>query len=218
MPAVGAAADFPSRPCSARPQAAPAEKTMNRTGLIIALAIAAVVGVVFGLYPQLDLMIAAPFHAMVAARQSVRPAHLSAVAARPRHRVVGGNRGDRPGGGGAGAQVAAAAATAVAVGPRHSVSDGDRRARPGAAGQCRTQGSLGPAAADRSDAIRRPLAFCRLVGSARRVRQELLVRVRRRLRRVLDNRTGGAGAAAMAGARLWRGADAGYRHGGSCAS
>lgn len=35
---------------------------MNRTGLIIALAIAAVVGVVFGLYPQLDLMIAAPFH------------------------------------------------------------------------------------------------------------------------------------------------------------
>jgi len=37
---------------------------MNRTGLIIALAIAAVVGVVFGLYPQLDLMIAAPFHAI----------------------------------------------------------------------------------------------------------------------------------------------------------
>src|SRR5450759_773117 len=62
MPAAGAAADFPSRPCSARPQAAPAEKTMNRAGLIIALAIAAVVGVVFGLYPQIDLMIAAPFH------------------------------------------------------------------------------------------------------------------------------------------------------------
>lgn len=35
---------------------------MNRTGLIIALAIAAVVGVVFGLYPKIDLMIAAPFH------------------------------------------------------------------------------------------------------------------------------------------------------------
>src|SRR5664280_2198232 len=62
MPAAGAAADSPSRPCSARPQADPAEKTMNRAGLIIALAIAAVVGVVFGLYPQLDLMIAAPFH------------------------------------------------------------------------------------------------------------------------------------------------------------
>ena len=34
---------------------------MNRTGLIVALAIAAVVGVAFGLYPQLDLMISAPF-------------------------------------------------------------------------------------------------------------------------------------------------------------
>ncbi len=37
---------------------------MNRTGLIVALAIAVVVGVAFGLYPQLDLMIAAPFHAI----------------------------------------------------------------------------------------------------------------------------------------------------------
>jgi lipid A 4'-phosphatase len=37
---------------------------MNRTGLIVALAIAAVVGVVFGLYPRLDLLIAAPFHAI----------------------------------------------------------------------------------------------------------------------------------------------------------
>jgi len=37
---------------------------MNRTGLIIALVIAAVTGLAFGLYPQLDLMISAPFHAM----------------------------------------------------------------------------------------------------------------------------------------------------------
>jgi lipid A 4'-phosphatase len=35
---------------------------MNRIGLFIALAVAVVVGVVFGLYPQLDLMISAPFH------------------------------------------------------------------------------------------------------------------------------------------------------------
>jgi membrane-associated PAP2 superfamily phosphatase len=34
---------------------------MNRTGLLIALGIAAVVGLVFGLYPALDLKIAAPF-------------------------------------------------------------------------------------------------------------------------------------------------------------
>jgi len=35
---------------------------MNRTGLIIALAIAAVAGVAFGLYPQLDLRVAQNFH------------------------------------------------------------------------------------------------------------------------------------------------------------
>jgi membrane-associated PAP2 superfamily phosphatase len=37
---------------------------MNRTGLIIALAIAAASGLAFGLFPQLDLMISAPFYAM----------------------------------------------------------------------------------------------------------------------------------------------------------
>jgi membrane-associated PAP2 superfamily phosphatase len=38
---------------------------MNRTGLIIALAIAAVVGLLFGVYPQLDLAISRPFFAVV---------------------------------------------------------------------------------------------------------------------------------------------------------
>jgi membrane-associated PAP2 superfamily phosphatase len=38
---------------------------MNRTGLIVALAIAAVVGLAFGLFPQLDLMVSAPFHAIM---------------------------------------------------------------------------------------------------------------------------------------------------------
>ena len=38
---------------------------MNRTGLIIALVIAAVTGLAFGFFPQLDLMISAPFYAMV---------------------------------------------------------------------------------------------------------------------------------------------------------
>ncbi|HEY0223291.1 MAG TPA: phosphatase PAP2 family protein [Pseudolabrys sp.] len=37
---------------------------MNRTGLIIALTIAAVTGLAFGFYPQLDLMISAPFNAV----------------------------------------------------------------------------------------------------------------------------------------------------------
>ena len=35
---------------------------MNRTGLLIALAIAAVAGVVFGVYPDLDLRIARYFY------------------------------------------------------------------------------------------------------------------------------------------------------------
>jgi hypothetical protein len=34
---------------------------MNRTGLLIALAVAATVGLVFGLWPDLDLALAAPF-------------------------------------------------------------------------------------------------------------------------------------------------------------
>jgi membrane-associated PAP2 superfamily phosphatase len=34
---------------------------MNRTGLVIALAVAVVVGLVFGLWPELDLALAAPF-------------------------------------------------------------------------------------------------------------------------------------------------------------
>jgi membrane-associated PAP2 superfamily phosphatase len=37
---------------------------MNRTGLIVALAIAVIVGLVFGIFPQLDLMISAPFYAI----------------------------------------------------------------------------------------------------------------------------------------------------------
>ena len=38
---------------------------MNRTGLIVALSIAVVVGLVFGLYPEFDLAVAAHFHKVV---------------------------------------------------------------------------------------------------------------------------------------------------------
>jgi len=38
---------------------------MNQTGLIISLALATVVGIIFGLFPQLDLMISTPFYGMV---------------------------------------------------------------------------------------------------------------------------------------------------------
>jgi lipid A 4'-phosphatase len=46
---------------------------MNRTGLIVVLAIAAIVGVAFGLYPELDLMLSAPFNAMVLGGNNFAP-------------------------------------------------------------------------------------------------------------------------------------------------
>ena len=49
---------------------------MNLTGLIIALAIAVVVGVIFGLFPQLDLMISAPFHPIYDANHNTFALHL----------------------------------------------------------------------------------------------------------------------------------------------
>src|SRR6202030_1521181 len=47
---------FSSRAVSAKPRA------MNRTGLIVALALALVVGLLFGIYPELDLKLAAWFY------------------------------------------------------------------------------------------------------------------------------------------------------------
>jgi membrane-associated PAP2 superfamily phosphatase len=44
---------------------------MNRTGLIVALGLAAVVGLLFGLYPQLDLRIAQPFHDIIDANHNL---------------------------------------------------------------------------------------------------------------------------------------------------
>ena len=43
---------------------------MNRTGLIVALSLAAIVGLVFGLYPELDLRIARYFYGFVDANQN----------------------------------------------------------------------------------------------------------------------------------------------------
>jgi len=49
---------------------------MNRTGLIIALAIGGVVGLIFGLFPQLDLLISAPFHPIYDAAHNTFALHL----------------------------------------------------------------------------------------------------------------------------------------------
>src|ERR1700753_2943421 len=47
---------FSSFAVSAKPRA------MNRTGLIVALALAAVIGLLFGIYPELDLKLASLFY------------------------------------------------------------------------------------------------------------------------------------------------------------
>src|SRR6266403_4281407 len=47
---------FSSRPSSAKPCA------MNRTGLFVALSLALVIGLLFGIYPELDLKLAALFY------------------------------------------------------------------------------------------------------------------------------------------------------------
>src|SRR3954463_15517659 len=47
---------FSSPPASAKPRA------MNRTGLIIALGLALVIGLLFGIFPELDLKLAALFY------------------------------------------------------------------------------------------------------------------------------------------------------------
>lgn len=44
---------------------------MNRTGLIVALALAAVAGLAFGIFPQLDLAVARHFHDYIDARHNV---------------------------------------------------------------------------------------------------------------------------------------------------
>src|SRR5258707_3480651 len=47
---------FSSRPSSAKPCA------MNRTGLFVALSLALVIGLLFGIYPELDLKLAPLFY------------------------------------------------------------------------------------------------------------------------------------------------------------
>ena len=71
---------------------------MNRTGLLIALAIAVVAGVVFGLYPELDLRIARYFYSFEDAGHNTFAFRLyPPVYAGARYRSV-----DRHGAGGAG--------------------------------------------------------------------------------------------------------------------
>jgi len=52
---------------------------MNRTGLLIALAVGAVVGAVFGIFPQLDLKIASLFYDPVTRRFPMQASHVAGI-------------------------------------------------------------------------------------------------------------------------------------------
>jgi len=53
---------------------------MNRTGLLIALAVGALVGAVFGVFPELDLKIAALFYDPVTRRFPMQASHIAGIA------------------------------------------------------------------------------------------------------------------------------------------
>ena len=175
---------------------------MNRSGLYTALALALVVGLLFGIYPELDLQLAALFFdaanktfplkfntlaviardgAMWIAWGLALPSIVALVVklARPDKPLLVPGR-----------TVFFLLVTLVLV-RRHSH-------------QSRLQELLGPAASDRGHAIQRPGRFRAVVGSARQLRPELLVLFRRRRHRVLDLRARGADAAGLAAAGVYR--------------
>src|ERR1700733_13613046 len=135
---------------------------MNRTGLAIALIIGAVVGIVFGVYPQLDIAIAAWFYDPVTHTFAGKMEWIDHV------------------------RDAATALIALLVAPAifailgklvmpkrrmlipgRAVSEPLAGARAGLSRQRRAQGPLGADAADRCRSIRRRRKVHRLVGSAR---------------------------------------------------
>ena len=187
---------------------------MNRTGLIVALAIAAVVGLAFGFFPQLDLSIAQPFHGIVDAANNDFALRLSpplmltrniglwlsavlivpavvALAIKlilPRRKLLISGR----------AIVFLVATLALGPGLLVNVGLKDHWGRP------------------------RPIDVTQFGGDQHFVAWwdprgdlpgQLLVRFRRRVGRVLDAGAGGACPAAISRGRLWRGARARHRHG-----
>src|SRR5207244_7731802 len=65
---------FSSRPSSAKPRA------MNRTGLFVALSLALVIGLLFGIHPELDLKLAALFYDAAAKSFPLKLNALAAIA------------------------------------------------------------------------------------------------------------------------------------------
>ena len=191
---------------------------MNRTGLIIALAVAIVTGVAFGLYPDLDLRVARHFYAVEDASHNmfafriyppvmmarnlglwvgtvlVVPAVLALLVKLilPRRKLFIPGR----------AVVFLISTMILAPGLLVNVLLKDHwgRPRPIDVTQFGGQDQL-----------------CCVVGSARQLPVQLCICVRRRVWRILDGRTGSIGATAVARSRIRRSARARDRYGGdSC--
>ena len=182
---------------------------MNRTGLFIALALALVVGLLFGIYPELDLKLAALFYDPATKSFPLKfntPAAilrdvvmwiswglaLPAIVAL----VIKLVRPDRP-------LLVSGRAIVFLLVTLHSVR--------GHSHQSRLQELLGPAAAGGGDAVQWRHGLRAVVGSARRLRAKLFVLLRRGRHRLLDLRARSAGAAGVAAAGLCR-RDAVRRH------
>jgi len=181
---------------------------MNRTGLFVALSLALVIGLLFGIHPELDLKLAALFYD--AAAKSF-PLKLNALAAIARDGAMWIAWG-----------LALPAIAALVI----------KLARPdkpllisgraiifllvtlvlSAGVLTNLQELLGPAAPRRGHGVQRTGAVRAVVGPARQLRAKLFVFLRRRRHRILDLRARRADAASMAAAGFCRGDPVRRRH------
>ena len=175
---------------------------MNRTGLFIALALALVIGLLFGIYPELDLKLAALFYDPATKSFPLKLNTLAAIArdgamwiawalALPAivALVVKLVRPDRPLLMSGRAIVFLLVTLMLSAGVLTNLTFKSYWGRPR------------PVVVTQFNGDR---AVRAVVGSARQLRAQLLVLLRRRRHRVLDLRARGAGAAGMAAAGLCR--------------
>ncbi len=175
---------------------------MNRTGLFIALGLALAIGLLFGIYPELDLKLAGLFYDPATKSFPLETQYARGDRARRRDVDCLGARVARDRRAGRQAGAAGPAAADLRARDRLSAAHADAfRRRPH---QSHLQELLGPAAPGGGDAIQRTGSIRGVVGSARRLRAELLVLLRRRRHCILDLRARGADAAGMAAAGFCR--------------
>src|SRR5581483_5910298 len=137
---------------SAKPRA------MNRTGLFIALSLALVIGLVFGIYPELDLKLASLFYDPQARAFPLKQDWLASFARDGAMWIAWG----------------LAAPAAADVGPRDFVPAADADDVRGRAHQLHLQDLLGPATSGLGGRVQWRTALRGLVGPARPLRAQLL--------------------------------------------